>query len=323
MTKSKHKIKSKNISISNILKNSKKTVKKTKVKSILNQKKPKILYNTQLLVKQEQIAAYKQGKGFGSKSIKEEVDNCISFLYHKPNIFIDIGAHKGYYTQEVLKQFPNIEAYLFEPSSANTEPLQIAFSKLHNVHISTYALSNITGKQKLYFDTQGSVLASLTKRRLDHFNVNFEKSEEIETIRFDEFWKTTQTYINNPNTIIDYVKIDVEGHELDVFDGFGSLIKQVGIIQFEFGGANIDTRTFFQDFWYFFKDKGFILYRIAPNGVIPIKNYIEIDEFFSTTNYIAVNTKINSLSNIMNENTEIKKQRNKSKKTKSKNKNRH
>jgi hypothetical protein len=67
------------------------------------------------------------------------------------------------------------------------------------------------------------------------------------------------------NPIIDYVKIDVEGWELSVLQGFGDLVYNMRVIQFEFGGSNIDTRTFFQDFWYFFKDHNFSIYRIiAP-----------------------------------------------------------
>jgi hypothetical protein len=130
------------------------------------------------------------------------------------------------------------------------------------------------------------------------------KSEEIITKRFDDYWKTTEfgksDDKSNDNTIIDYVKIDVEGHELDVLEGFGSIIDNVRIIQFEFGGANIDTRTFFQDFWYFFTDKNYSLYRISPIGVLPIRKYTELDEFFSTTNYIAVNNKFSNIEVIDN-----------------------
>ena len=275
------------------------TSKKTKLVFIIKKNKPKIVYNTRFLRKQEKYAAYRQGKGFGASSIKEEeVNSCISLLSltnNTPKIFIDIGAHKGLYTQEVLKYFPDIQAYLFEPSPFNTEILKKNFLNLHNVNISINALSNITGKQKIYFDKPGSELTSLTKRRVDHFKMHMNFSEDIETSRFDDFWKSTDNYKNNPDTIIDYVKIDVEGHELDVLEGFGSLIKNIGLIQFEFGGANIDTRTFFQDFWYFFKNKiyNFSIYRISPHGLIPITRYLETDEYFSTTNYIDVNNKIN------------------------------
>ena len=269
-----------------------------------------VLNYNYLWLKEERKAAFKIGKGYGAATIKEEVDSCISLLSVIPKIFIDIGAHVGEYTKEVLKRYPKIDIYLFEPSSENKPILDNSFSKLSNVNTNSCALSNKNGKHKLYFDKAGSVLASLTNRRLEHFDSmeNMNNSEEIDVKRFDDFWKTTK-YKNN--TIIDYVKIDVEGHELNVLEGFGDLIYNIRIIQFEFGGANIDTRTFFQDFWYFFKDKNFMIYRISPIGVIPVKNYSESDEFFSTTNYIAVNDKFNTIEIVDNYNTIKDKKKNK------------
>ena len=100
---------------------------------------------------------------------------------------------------------------------------------------------------------------------------------------FEDYWKTV---LNSQQ--IDICKIDIEGHELDALVGFGEAIKHISVIQFEFGGCNIDTRTFFQDFWYFFQEKGFDLYRISPIGLIHIPRYRELDEFFFiTTNYLA------------------------------------
>jgi len=251
-----------------------------------------ILNYNYILSKEESKAAFKQGKGYGAGTIMEEVTACVSLLTVKPFIFIDVGAHVGDYTKEILRRYPNINAFLFEPQSANKSILENAYSKMPNVKINACALSNTDGKQSLYYDKVGSVLASLTNRRLDHFNTDMNNSEEIETKRFDTFWKTTKY---DEKTIIDYVKIDVEGWELNVLEGFGDLINNIRVIQFEFGGANINTRTYFQDFWYFFKDHNFSIYRITPNGILPIRDYTEHDEFFSTTNYIAVNRKYNDI----------------------------
>ena len=89
-----------------------------------------------------------------------------------------------------------------------------------------------------------------------------------------------------------YIKIDVEGHELDVLRGAQKIVAKTKLIQFEFGGCNIDTRTFFQDFYYFFKQADFKLFRITPKGLFQIKEYLEEDEYFATTNYLAVNARL-------------------------------
>ena len=80
--------------------------------------------------------------------------------------------------------------------------------------------------------------------------------------------------------------IDIEGHEMDALPGFGTAINHIDLIQFEFGGCNIDTRIFFRDFWYFFKKNEFDLFRISPLGIMPITNYKESDEYFTTSNYL-------------------------------------
>ena len=86
----------------------------------------------------------------------------------------------------------------------------------------------------------------------------------------------------------------MEGHELDVLDGAKVMFanKAIDMVTFEFGGCNIDTRTFFQDFWYFFSKNDMAIYRILPNQrLYHITSYNESREQFDTTNYVAISTK--------------------------------
>jgi len=65
--------------------------------------------------------------------------------------------------------------------------------------------------------------------------------------------------------------------------------QAIGMVMFEFGGCNIDTRTFFRDFWHFFSDRGMRLHRITPGGsLFPLDRYTESLEQFRTTNFLAV-----------------------------------
>ena len=232
----------------------------------------------------EKVFALAQGKGWGYSTIAIEVDTCLSLLRKKPKIFIDIGANKGLYTKYLLSKLDYIECHLFEPSKYNSQILKDSFSSKGKVKINELGLSNVNSRTKLFSDKSGSTLASLTKRRLEHLDIEMLFEEEVVIKRFDNYWE-------NKDNLIDYVKIDVEGHELDVLEGFGELIKNTKLIQFEFGGCNIDTKTFFQDFWYFFTQNDFDIFRITPKGFIQIKNYSEQDEYFITTNYIALNKK--------------------------------
>jgi len=90
---------------------------------------------------------------------------------------------------------------------------------------------------------------------------------------------------------IHLLKIDIEGHELDALAGAKRMFatKSIDIVTFEFGGCNIDTRTFFRIFWYFFSEVNLKIFRITPSGYLyPIESYKEIYEQFRTTNFITI-----------------------------------
>jgi hypothetical protein len=80
----------------------------------------------------------------------------------------------------------------------------------------------------------------------------------------------------------------VEGHELSVLAGAKEVLNRIELVQFEFGGGNIDSKTYFQDFWYFFKNLNFDIYRLTPRGPIKVSEYSEFLEVFRPTNYFAV-----------------------------------
>lgn len=232
----------------------------------------------------ERICAYVQGKGYGSATIIQENKLVHRLLDRSAELAIDIGGNVGEYTAELRRRNPNAEIHVFEPSSTNIAKLRTRFENDGKVQILPFAVSDSAGGATLYSDQAGSGLGSLTHRKLEHFNIDFNVSEVVSTVRFEDYWTSA---LNRRR--LDIVKIDIEGHELAALKGFGSAIDATSVLQFEAGGCNIDTRTFFQDFWYFFKEHNFDIYRITPLGLEYIDHYRESDEFFSTTNYIAAN----------------------------------
>jgi len=246
------------------------------------------IFSTSLLFKYlnriESKSAYAQGKGYGTATIKQEVKLVLRLLKELPLLAIDIGGNIGEYTAELRRTNPNLEIHIFEPSATNIEKLKRRFASDKNIKLVPLAVSDISGSTSLYSNEPGSGLASLTKRKLDHLNIPFDFNESIDTVRFEDYW-----IHELKRKHMDIVKLDIEGHELAALIGFGEAIKETSVVQFEFGGCNIDTRTYFQDFWYYFKDKNFEMFRITPLGLEKIERYRESDEYFSTTNYIAVN----------------------------------
>lgn len=229
----------------------------------------------------EKVLAYLQGKGYGAATLKQEVKLALSLLGGTPNVVLDVGANKGLWTEQLLQRAPNAVVHAFEPQPACHENLVRLYAGRPNVHMHRSAVSNTSGQSSLHFDEAGSGLASLSKRQLDHFGIDFSKSIEVETVVLDDFVEA------NGIGSIDIAKFDVEGHEFAAFQGFSRTLQGATppkVIQFEFGGCNIDTRTFFRDFYFLFRDR-YQIYRQNPFGLRRCDQYQEADEYFRTTNY--------------------------------------
>ena len=227
------------------------------------------------------------GKGYGGKNTQEkEINQVVKLLdKNKKNLIIDVGANIGSYTENLKKIMTNIEVVLFEPNTENYNILINKFANKKDMSVQKYGLSDKREKAKLFSDFPGSGLASISKRNLEHFDIEFTYEEEINLIKFDDFWVNELS-----ERSIDLIKLDIEGHELNALKGAVNSIKKTKLIQFEFGGCNIDSRTFFRDYWYFFTNNGFLIHRISPFGIIECKKYKEDYEFFKTTNYLAINS---------------------------------
>jgi hypothetical protein len=136
----------------------------------------------------------------------------------------------------------------------------------------------------LYVPTDSNVLSSVySKHILTREIANF--NEEL--IKLD----TIDNYCTQKNIAhIDFLKIDVEGFELNVLKGAKKMLENNAIefIQFEFGECMIDAKVFFRDFWYLLHEK-FELYIILPNGLNHIKQYHEGLEVFHCSNILAKN----------------------------------
>ena len=245
-------------------------------------------YVQKLLEKNIMFSHYLSGVGSGGGVQSSGEKSVLDFLTseREPYCIFDVGANKGQYLNMVFKELQNREFMIhsFEPSKYTFDLLQKNSPESAKVILNNLGLGKNIGEFTLYSNEQGSGLSSLTKRKLDHFNIDFSESEKIRITTLDNYC------FENGIKHIHLLKIDVEGHELDVLNGANKMFaaQSIDVVTFEFGGCNIDTRTFFQDFYYFFKEKKMQLFRITPSGYLfPIRKYKEQYEQFITTNFIA------------------------------------
>ena len=126
----------------------------------------------------------------------------------------DVGSNKGQFVSLIVGGLSDISFYVhaFEPSRQTYDSLSANVKGYSNVLLNNFGLGKENDESELFYDKIGSGLASLTKRRLDHFGIDFRYSEKVKIQTLDDYCKNQN--VQN----IDLLKLDVEGHELDVLN---------------------------------------------------------------------------------------------------------
>jgi FkbM family methyltransferase len=89
---------------------------------------------------------------------------------------------------------------------------------------------------------------------------------------------------------IDLLKIDTEGLDLRVLQGFDRMLGTgaIDVVQFEYGLANISSRALLADFHAFLEERGFAVGKVWPHDVEFRAYDMRTDEDFRGPNYVAV-----------------------------------
>lgn len=149
---------------------------------------------------------------------------------------IDIGANIGNHSIFFSEFFNKI--YSFEPINSNFEILKINSYKKNNINIFNYGCSD---KQKTVY------LEMNLKNNFGNYSIIAKKSNQSEKVKLK---KLDDLILKNKIKNIGVVKIDVEGHELEVFKGGIKVLKHMSpILLFEsnFQENNFEILKFLKD----------------------------------------------------------------------------
>ncbi len=154
-------------------------------------------------------------------------------------VLFDVGANVGDYSEVLSREFKHdFKIHAFEPSKKLFQSLQTKFRTDPNIAIHGIGFSDANKILTLYNagDLYGTVYPT-------HQNETQSENIELETI--DGFC------IKNEIDSIYYLKIDVEGAEMDVLKGAKQMIDSNAIqfIQFEFGPKCFRSKNFSQRFF--------------------------------------------------------------------------
>lgn len=230
-----------------------------------------------------------QGIGYGA-DVNSSGESSVLFklLSLRPSqklCVFDVGANKGQFLRAALAilKTPRPDFHVFEPSAYTYRLLSESVGGIDSVTLNNVALGKEAGIRKLFYDLPGSGIASLTKRHLDHFGRSMDICEDVKVETLDQYCEVCSI------EKIDLLKLDVEGHELDVLLGSTRMFRAgaISMVTVEVGGANIDTRTFVRDLFDFFSTHQMSIARITPSGYWhKCPYYKEVYEQFRTTNFV-------------------------------------
>ncbi len=228
---------------------------------------------------------YGNGGEFHLSGEKELIRKLFVNYPSKSIIFFDVGANNGDYASSVIDCLGDKinQYYCFEPSSTTRAVLEEKVGARNNVFVYPLGLSDKCEDMLLLSSSKSSGLSTFYNRDLSHYEIKYDSSENVKVVTLDSFCQ------NEGIDRVDFLKMDIEGHELAAMNGGIQMIqsRKIKYIQFEFGGCNIDSRTYLKDF-YKVLSCNYDLYRIQRYSIVKMPEYSEVLENFTTTNYLAI-----------------------------------
>jgi len=197
-------------------------------------------------------------------------------------VIFDVGANEGRYAKMISSLFPKGRLYCFEPHPKS-------YQRLVDKNIPSKCFQLAMGaenKNCTLFERvdhpYGSEMASVHESVITELH-------GVESIKIEVEMKTVDKIMEENNiSVIDFLKIDVEGHELAVVQGAKEAVNhgRVKVIQYEFNHPNIVSRVFMRDFRKELPDYDF--FRLLEGGILPVLDHPIFQEIFGYQNIVAI-----------------------------------
>jgi FkbM family methyltransferase len=211
-------------------------------------------------------------------------------------IFIDVGSNIGYCSLIASKVYSNV--YSFEPVPENFTLFQksIDDNNIKNLKLITKCVGktdNETLELSSFKHNMGGTRNIKNTIKQDVSRLVIDSTRDYDVITLD-------TFTDNLG-VIDLIKIDVEGHELEVLKGFVKNIKKCTAFIIELSPCCLPNQTCI-DILDFLKNNHYFIYDIGlceTGNTVKSTGCKEIFDFktfvtsFNQTNIIASQTKIN------------------------------
>ncbi len=180
----------------------------------------------------------------------------IKDLIEEDYSIVDIGANLGYFSKNFARLAPHGQLLSIEPVKPFYDVLSKLMSKFKNARVVNYALGNEKGTITMVLpESNGMIRTGLPHIAESEEEKAMHKTHEVEIVKGSE--------LLNKLDKIDYIKCDIEGYEVVVFNEIKDVIaNKKPIVQIEIGPENE------KEMFAFFNDLNYIQYGIADFKII-------------------------------------------------------
>jgi FkbM family methyltransferase len=198
-----------------------------------------------------------------------------------PSLIFDVGANKGEWSLLASQMSPRCIIHSFEIVPSTYKSLELATKNIENIVTVNSGLSNENGTIPINIGPHSDTSTAYKINAMEYHNQYYNQEIDCTVIKASDY------LIEKNVAHIDFVKIDVEGMDLKVIEGFEEALNSVQAIQFEYGVFNIASHDLLADFFCYLKKRDFVVGKIFPKYV----QFMEYDahmENFHGSNFIAV-----------------------------------
>lgn len=146
----------------------------------------------------------------------------------KCGVIFDVGANVGQSAREFASRFTYSEMHCFEPFPATFEELRKNTADVPRIHLHPYALSSTNGHLRVPVGACSTNNSITSAANAENPGTN---TVEIETRTL------TDVFLSMNLSSVSFMKIDTEGHDLEVLQGGEKILldQKIDVIQVEAG----------------------------------------------------------------------------------------
>jgi FkbM family methyltransferase len=227
---------------------------------------------------------------FGRSAVTAAETTVIAKFIAKGATVFDVGANRGEWSQQVLNHCQGeARVFAFEPNPVSFSELSawVEMSRPGSITPIEAAAAGAPGFRPFQVYDWQDEFSGFYRRTHPVFDGRPPRTIEVRALTLDDFCR--ERGVRNVN----FLKLDVEGAELEVLTGCRRLLAQARIdfIQFEYGGTFRDSGTRLADVFRLLQDQGYRLFKLGGE-LVHVPQWSDALEDWQYANFLAIHGRL-------------------------------